>query len=182
MIREAVANALAHRDYAAPGHVQVRIFTDRVEVISPGALHFGLTPADLYVPHISRPWNVLILGAMYRRGLVDQLGSGTLRIARLCAQKGLGRPILAATTSSVTCTLPRQGFWITADGRSVAVSDVDTAALRLLAAGPQQRGDFVDQLNLSERGVRDLLDRLKEHEQAHLVGHGRGARWTLGPS
>lgn len=55
VIREALANAFGHRDYAKAGLVQVRVFSDRLEVLSPGGLHFGLTPSDLYVTHSSHP-------------------------------------------------------------------------------------------------------------------------------
>ena len=46
VIREALANAFAHRDYATAGRVQVRVYSDRLEVVSPGGLHFGLTTSD----------------------------------------------------------------------------------------------------------------------------------------
>jgi ATP-dependent DNA helicase RecG len=51
-IREALANAICHRDYTNPGEsVSVAMYNDRLEVISPGGLHFGLQPEDLVRPH-----------------------------------------------------------------------------------------------------------------------------------
>lgn len=59
-LREALANAFIHRDYAsAAGSVSVALYDDRLEIISPGELHFGLTPEILYQPHESKPWNPL---------------------------------------------------------------------------------------------------------------------------
>lgn len=53
-VREALANAFIHRDYAsAAGSVSVALYDNRLEVISPGQLHFGLTPEMLYQPHES---------------------------------------------------------------------------------------------------------------------------------
>ena len=59
--REALANALCHRDYSiGGGSVGIAVYDDRLEVTSSGALHFGLTPEKLFAPHESRPWNPLI--------------------------------------------------------------------------------------------------------------------------
>lgn len=181
VIREALANAFAHRDYAKAGRVQVRVFRDRLEVVSPGGLHFGLTVLDLYSPHGSHPWNPLVIGALYRRGVVDQLGSGTLRMVRLCAASGLGRPVFSSTPASVTCSIPRRGYWISPDGSSVIVAPTEATALRLLAEGPIQRGNLASRLGLPDTTARDMLARLREHGLVHPEGHGRGASWSLGP-
>ena len=80
--REAVANALCHRDYAlGGGSVGLAVYDDRLEVTSTGTLHFGLTPAALFGPHESRPWNLLIARTFYRRGIIEEWGLGTLKMA-----------------------------------------------------------------------------------------------------
>ena len=67
--REALANALCHRDYSiGGGSVGIAIYDDRLEVTSSGSLHFGLTPEKLFAPHESRPWNPLIARTFYRAG------------------------------------------------------------------------------------------------------------------
>ena len=66
--REALANALCHRDYSiGGGSVGIAVYDDRLEVTSSGSLHFGLTPEKLFAPHESRPWNPLIARTFYRR-------------------------------------------------------------------------------------------------------------------
>ena len=55
--REALANALCHRDYSiGGGSVGIAVYDDRLEVTSSGSLHFGLTPEKLFAPHESHPW------------------------------------------------------------------------------------------------------------------------------
>ena len=71
--REALANALCHRDYSiGGGSVGIAIYDDRLEVTSSGSLHFGLTPEKLFGPHESRPWNPLIARTFYRRGIIEE--------------------------------------------------------------------------------------------------------------
>lgn len=60
-LREALANAFVHRDYAiGGGSVSVAIYDDRLEIISNGDLRFGLTPEAPSREHESRPWNPMI--------------------------------------------------------------------------------------------------------------------------
>lgn len=181
VLREALANAFTHRSYTVSGHVQVRVYADRVEVVSPGGLHFGLIPEDLYGPHTSMPWNPTILAAFYRRGLVEQLGSGTLRMVRLCTEAGLGVPRFSATASAVTCALPRAGYWFTPDGRRLQLDEVERALLASLASGPKSRGDLAEAVGSPELRVRNALNKLSDNGLAHYTGRGRGARWSLGP-
>lgn len=92
-IREAIANALCHRDYSiGGGSVGIAVYDDRLEVTSSGTLHFGLTPEKLFGPHDSHPWNPLIARTFYRRGIIEEWGSGTLRMAELTSSAGLPVP------------------------------------------------------------------------------------------
>ena len=179
VVREALANAFGHRDYTIGGLVQVRVFYDRLEVWSPGGLHFGLKPADLYEPHSSHPWNPNMMGCLYRRGIVEQLGSGTLRMVRLCIEAGLGRPVFTSSSASVTCTLPRRGYWLAPDGTSMAMHSKEALILTLLTSGPTSRSQLASRLGLAPKEVREVLDRLRDAGLVRVDGHGRGAYWTL---
>ena len=179
VVREALANGFAHRDYATAGRVQVRIFSDRLEVSSPGRLHFGLTPADLYEPHSSHPWNPNMMGCLYRRGIVEELGSGTLRMARICADAGLGRPVFTADSASVTCSVPRQGHWLAPDGMSIAIDEVEAFVLAMLADGPAARGELAAAIGASSVTMREILVGLRDVGVIRVEGHGRGAQWLL---
>src|SRR6185436_2610096 len=92
-VREALANAFCHGDYAiGGGSVGVAIYDDRLEVTSSGTLHFGLTPEALFGPHESLPWNPLIASVFYRRGIIESWGRGTIKMAELALSAGLPRP------------------------------------------------------------------------------------------
>ena len=101
--REALANALCHRDYSiGGGSVGIAIYDDRLEVSSSGSLHFGLTPERLFFPHESRPWNPLIARTFYRRGIIEEWGSGTLKMAALTGEAGLPIPEIEDDGGAVT--------------------------------------------------------------------------------
>ena len=91
-IREAVVNALAHRDYRSTANVQIYLFMDRLEIVSPGGLPAGMTEADLGIKSIPR--NPLLFGILHRMEAVErtclravthrQVGSG-IRVSATCA-------------------------------------------------------------------------------------------------
>ena len=104
-LREAVANAVAHRDYRSTANVQIYVFKDRIEIVSPGGLPAGMTEADLGTKSVPR--NPLLFGMLYRMDVVENIGSGVRRIRDLCREHGVAEPIIDAAEHWVTVTFPR---------------------------------------------------------------------------
>ena len=179
--REALANALCHRDYAVGGgSIGLAVYDDRLEVTSTGPLHFGLTPDDLFGPHESRPWNPLIARTFYRRGIIEEWGRGTLRMADLSTSAGLPRPEIEERGDCVTVRFRR------ADHKAVRQAEGDlteqqTAILALLHRS--DRGLALREIGsliagqTNGRRVREDLAVLKTRGLVESTGRGRGARW-----
>jgi len=92
-LREALANALCHRSYTTEGgSVGVAIYDDRLEISSSGPLPVGITVKDLTRPHASKPRNELIAGVFHRRGIIEQWGTDTLKMAAATEKAGLPPP------------------------------------------------------------------------------------------
>ncbi len=77
-LKEALLNALAHRDYYKTTPIAVEIFFDRVDIVNPGGLVKGLSLKDL--GKRSLPRNNLLFGLFQRMDLVEQAGTGIARI------------------------------------------------------------------------------------------------------
>jgi ATP-dependent DNA helicase RecG len=88
-VREAVVNAICHRSYDDTGNVQVRIFDDRLEVWNPGLLPGNMTIEMLRKHHQSKPRNELIAKCFYLVKYIEQWGTGTNRMIKLCREGGL---------------------------------------------------------------------------------------------
>lgn len=91
-VREAIVNAVCHRDYTDEGSVQVMLFRDRLEVLNPGTLPRGWTAANLLQTHDSKPHNGILATAMQWAGYVEKSGYGTEDIVRKCKAWGLRVP------------------------------------------------------------------------------------------
>jgi len=92
-IREAIVNAIVHRNYLSPSKVQVRIFPDSIEIWNPGRLPSQLRIGDLKRSHPSIPFNPLIFKQFYRVGYVEDVGGGTTDIFQWCKLAGLAEPV-----------------------------------------------------------------------------------------
>lgn len=94
-VREAILNAIAHRDYSIANAIEIYIFNDRMEIKSPGALLSTLTIKNLYElegSHESR--NSLIARVLRENRLMRELGEGMKRIFSLMQEKELSKPEL----------------------------------------------------------------------------------------
>ena len=91
-LREAVINAVCHRDYTVPSNTEVRIYDDELIVWNPGGLPLGLTVEDLLKPHPSVLRNKGIGGVFYDMGLIEQWGSGIDKMRKACVKAGIPEP------------------------------------------------------------------------------------------
>jgi ATP-dependent DNA helicase RecG len=84
--REAVINAVCHRDYQSSGNVQVSIFATSLEILNPGLLPPTLTIESLKRRHSSKPRNRLIADLLFRIKYIERWGSGTTKMIRVCRE------------------------------------------------------------------------------------------------
>lgn len=181
-LREAIANALCHRDYSmGGGSVSIAIYDDRLEITSVGPLPFGLTPDDLRRPHPSRPWNPLIAQAFHRRGIIEQWGRGTIKMAELTERAGLAPPEFESTPHEVVVRF-RPTSYIPPTRVSRDLSPLQRGILTVLAqTGPISLKQIRTGVGLEvpERTVQDNLQALRQYDLIEVVGAGRGSRWRL---
>ena len=187
--REALANALCHRDYSiGGGSVGIAVYADRLEVTSSGSLHFGLTPENLFAPHESRPWNPLIARTFYRRGIIEEWGSGTLKMTELASSAGLPVPEIEDDGGAVTVRFRHSiHLRMTAHagapsvGATLSVVSLTDQILALLDHSEDglTRREILSQLDsvVSERQVRRALEGLKNRGAVVSPGRGRSGRW-----
>jgi ATP-dependent DNA helicase RecG len=105
-LREALVNAIVHRDYRSTANVQVYIFHDRLEIVTPGGLPAGMREEDLGVKSVPR--NPLLFGIFHRMDLVEKIGSGIKRIRQMCRDYEVAEPVFEVSEPWVTTTFDRQ--------------------------------------------------------------------------
>lgn len=191
-LREAILNALAHRDYRLTDTIHVHIFYDRVEMLNPGGLVPGLRIRDL--GHVSRPRNPLLFGIMDRMELVENVGSGIKRIRDAMSDYGLRPPVIrsAETWFSLTFrrkganesieTLSRKGIGEPArPGSPMGSPNTRERIIALMIQNPHASGkDLARSIGITDRAVRKHLSRLQDDGLVRRVGPDRGGYWKVG--
>ena len=176
-LREAVTNAVCHRDYLSSGHTQIRIYDERLSVWNPGALPGGLSIEMLKKEHASKPRNRLIAKVFFYAGLIEQWGSGIDKMLRETRNLDLPEPIFEeadgfkVTFSNAAIHQPakpaRDGqatAQVTAQGTAQVTAQVEKL-LKAASREPLSREELQNILNLNHREhfrkayLKPLLDK-----------------------
>lgn len=155
-VREALINALVHRDYASPaGGVSIHIYPKRLEISNSGPLPDGVTPESLLSGQLSVLRNPDIAHVLYLRGLMEKAGRGSVLILQACQGHGLPRPEWTSSESGVTLTFhaPHGVPHVTPHVTPHGVPHVTPHVKRLLkvAKGEMSRAELMDALAIKDR-------------------------------
>ena len=183
-LREAVTNAVCHRDYLDVSQTQIRWYDDQILIVNPGSLIPPLTPQSLLKAHVSKQRNRKIAEMLYYAGLIEKWGSGTLEIARSCGKAGLPAPKFKEDQGALWITFPHK----TEPEKKVLekVPEKVTAnqgkILSEAARNPRiTNKELADVLGISERKVRDNLSKLKVKGHVRRIGPDKGGHWEVLP-
>ncbi len=189
-IREALANALAHRDWSLEGaKVRLFLFDDRLEIWSPGRLPPPITLERLGYDQFSR--NRLIARVLVERGYIEEVGLGIRRMREEMASLGLPEPEFREEGFSFVITFrsiaPREGVVPTPDPFRALLErgEINERQYRGLLYvrehGAIRRREYVQLAGVSERtAARDLTDLVERNLLELSGGHGRSTAYRLG--
>ncbi len=183
VVREAVVNALAHRDYGLAGAtVDVTMWDDRVEVRSPGGLPGHITVDNMRGEHYSR--NPRIMRVLKTLGYVEEYGEGVDRMFREMEARLMEPPTFEATADSVTVTL-RNRVLVDVDDQlwlnQLGADELGRDEARVLVAA--RRGGGVTpralRARMAEADIDAMLARLVSKGLLRRVGVRGGSRYVL---
>ncbi|EEB75065.1 helix-turn-helix domain-containing protein [Thermococcus sp. AM4] len=179
-MREAVVNAVMHRDYRMPEEVQIKILDERIIFWNPGGLPIGLTEEDLYREHPSKPRNRLIAEVFHLAGYVEKWGSGTLRILRAFEKAKLPRPEFKEAFGGFQVVFYRD--WLTEERlRELGLNERQVkAVLYVKEKGSITNREYREMFEVSPvTAARDLKDLVEKGILKRMGGTGRSVRYEL---
>jgi len=179
--KEAIINALSHRDYYDKGaRITIELFNERVEISNPGGLTNAITLGEFGTKSHSR--NPLIFGLFVRIGMVEQVGSGIGRIIHLLKEAKLPKPIFK-TEGMFTVIFKRE---ITAQETTQETTQetskkTSDRILEVLISQPKAtRKDIAEKLgDISEDGVKYQLEKLKKEQKIKRKGSTKSGYWVI---
>ena len=180
VIREAIVNAIAHRDYVSAGAVQVSVFADRVEVWNPGTLPAPLTPESLRHPHGSIARNHRICEALFLSRYIEKYGTGTLMMIRESLAHALPEPDFTQRGGEFTITLWRD--WLTADVLAkLQLNDRQRQSVLIIKTSERLSNlDYQKTFGVSKpTASRDLEDMVRKGVLEKIGTTGKGTHYIL---
>ncbi len=183
--REAVLNAVVHRDYFLHQSIHINLYVDRLEIISPGGFIGGVTAENvLRHPPVRR--NPLLADVLQTMGLVNRAGLGVDRIYEELLALGKDLPRYEADESHVRLVLPTRtdtdfaSFIHSARNDGGELSLDDLIVLRVLTRRRTvDRWSAAEALQIPEEEAAARLVSLRERGFLAVEGRGRGAAYTL---
>lgn len=185
-VREALVNAVGHRDYSARGSaVEVRLYDDVLEVQSPGTLPGWVTIENIADAQYSR--NELVMDGLQRLGLVEEAGQGIDRMIAEMEDALLDPPEFEERQTSFIVRLrgtsvfaAEDRLWISEFADLGLSPDGKIALVYARRHGAISNEDLRNLRGLDRDASRSVLQDLVARGLLESVGRGRGARYVLG--
>lgn len=185
VLREAVANAICHRDYASrSGSISLAIFDDRVEIWSYGLLPSGVTVESLKKINQSIPRNIRIANVFYYHKITETWGRGVNLIFKLCLDVGHPEPQYSQVAGGTLLTL-RSCQQIGNTAVKDVVSRLTERQASIVAAlrkfGPLSTAVLQERegANIPLRTIRFELARLKKLGVVEVKGQTSNRVWRV---
>jgi ATP-dependent DNA helicase RecG len=178
-IREALLNAIIHKDYSGNTPIQISVYKDKIMFWNDGQLPENWTIEKLSQKHASKPYNPDIANAVFRCGYIESWGRGTIKIIERCVEAGLPKPSYKYETS---------GLWVIFNKdiyTSEYLNSLDLNDRQIEAVLYTKENGKIT--NSEYQKINDIGKTTATEELAELVskgfykptGKGRGAKYEL---
>ncbi len=198
-VREAILNALAHKDYSKFTPIQIRVYDDKLMIANDCIFPNDWTLEDLMKPHKSRPLNPLIANAFFRAGFIESWGRGIQKISDSCIEAGNKQPeynikredftiIFSAitpqsttqSTTQLSTQLSTRTDLQTTPQSTTQLNNIENKILELLKTEP----------NISQRQIAIKIGETYNRVRYHMLnmlnlgiivkkGNNRSSRWVI---
>lgn len=184
-IREAIVNAVTHRNFLDRSCVQVAVYDDRVEITSPGMLYGGLTIEQIKEGG-SKIRNRCIAEVFSRMGIIESWGTGIKRIFTSCREYGLKEPQLLEIGDSFRVNLYRNSFKeihlsspnSSPNSSPKDISQTQQKILDIILENPETtQTAMAEKLNITPRAIKKNIKYLSEKGLVEHVGSARKGYW-----
>ncbi len=171
-VREALLNAIVHKDYSVSGSTLISIFDDRIEFVTIGGLVRGISYDDIMLG-VSALRNQHLANVFYRLQLIEAYGTGILKINE-CYMDKAAKPIIEVSNNAFKITLPNLNYqdkqtvdFIADDDRIKTVLDLFNQKETIV------RKDVDIALGVSQSTASILLRKMTQDGLLKKVGNGR---------
>ena len=187
-LREAMLNAIIHKDYGSGAPIQIRVYDHKITVGNASVLPEDWTVQDLTQEHESRPFNPDIAHVFFRAGQIETWGRGIEKIFDACAAAGLPEPRYGDTGATLRLTFPfAPPPIITPEPektrekpREKTREKTREKILGLLLEKPQlSTADLAELVGITRKGIEWQIKHLKQEGVLERIGSARAGYWKV---
>ncbi len=179
-VREALLNAIAHKDYSGGVPIQISVYFNKIFIWNEGQLPEDWTVQNLMEKHASRPYNPDIANALFRSGYIESWGRGTIKIIRACKLARIPEPIFNYNSSDFSVEF-RKDIYNEEFLQSLNLNDRQVKAVLFAKVnGRITNSEYQTLNNCSRNTASNHLAELVEKDLLKPSGQkGAGAFYTL---
>lgn len=167
-LREAIINAIIHRNYLASSEIKIFIFPDRIEIKNPGSFPPGVTPE--HPEH--KPRNPILAQYMYDLGYIEKYGAGIAKIKKLCREHPLVNVYYHIKPFFTNVTFKKD--------KKIKLDKIEEDILNIIKReGSASSGKLAREIKLSRQTVVERLRNLANSGLIRKQGKGRGVKYLL---
>lgn len=190
-LREALLNALCHKQYESCTPIQISVYDDRLYIANCGKLPENWTVNNLMSKHASKPYNPSIANVFYLAGFIESWGRGIEKIGQACDEDGSPRPeytinpgdIMIKFTASADRIIRIGSQGVTAKVTAkvtIKVTDKEIEVLDLIREDPGYSMDEIaKRLSVSRKTVAARIKSLKEKGILERIGATKNGHWQI---
>jgi len=178
-LKEALVNALAHRDYYDKGaRIIVELYDDRMVVTNPGGLVSSIPPEQFGT--ISRSRNPLVFGLMERIRMVEYIGSGVMRMRKAMKDAALPQPDFGFKGTFSITLLKQKEFFVEPVVEKNGLSDIQNRALALIEANNSiTSNELGEALSIDARHAQRIIKHLRDIGYIERQGSKKTGIWVI---
>jgi len=178
-VREALLNAIAHKDYSGGVPIQISVYSDKIIFWNEGQLPENWTVKMLLEKHASRPFNPDIANALFRSGYIESWGRGTIKIIKECKQAGIPEPVFSYDSSDISVEF-RKDIYNEKQLQSLDLNERQVkAVLYVKEKGRITNKEYQEINNTSDRSASRDLENLISIGVFKRIGDKKGAYYEI---
>ena len=184
-IREAVYNAIVHKNYATQIPIQISVYKDKLYISNDCILPSGWTVETLMRKHRSKPFNPNIANGFFRAGFIETWGRGIEKICEACRNYGTALPEYTVYPEDImikfeALNTAKNTAKNTASGSKNKIEENSSGVFEFLKQYPETTyKNIVENLNISRRTLERIISLLKENGYIERVGNNRSGYWKI---
>lgn len=185
-LREALLNALCHKEYQSGVPIQISVYADKLYIANCGRLPENWTLENLMRKHASSPYNPNIAHVFYLAGFIESWGRGIEKICSACKKDGVPQPEYTINPGDIMVKFTAPGDRIVKVAERVTdrvtdrVTENERAVILLLEEDPgYTMQQLAKRLSVSRKSIASRLKKLKEKGVIERVGSDRSGYWKV---